>query len=388
MEGRAPCQGLTRRDIGKAAVAGAAGFVLASRVLASEEAAGAPAGAAAVPPEAGKPPAPKIPLRDLGKTGLKVSEISLGAMDVTDQAVVERAIDLGCTYIDTSASYQGGMNEQMLGRVMKTRRKEVVLATNLGDVDASLKRLQADYVDVILVHGAAKAADVKHPPFKEAFDKAKKAGKAGFFGFTTHHNQAEVLNACIETGYVDVVMLGYGAGAPQELTDVVKRAHDAGIGIVTMKSVQGAKGMKKAASALTGYQLAVRALLDRPFVDSVNVGMTSFAQLEENLKASQAKLTAADRVMLERFAAACAATQCGRCGACRKCPRGVVPSEILRAHMYAYEYGKVDKALREFDAMGGPAMLAACTACGRCEKNCPRRLNIRQRFAQVAKLMA
>src|SRR5262245_46675374 len=78
--------------------------------------------------------APAIPkptkYRTFGKrTGLKVSEIGFGGYPIRDPNVLHRAIDLGITYVDTSDDYRGGDSERVIGEVMRTRRKEVVLAT-------------------------------------------------------------------------------------------------------------------------------------------------------------------------------------------------------------------------------------------------------------------
>ena len=387
MADRAFGAGITRRDFAKGA-AGAVGLsaVLAGCTTAREKTA------------TEKTAEGKIALRDLGKTGLKVTEVSLGAMEVTDAAVVEKAIDSGCNYIDTAASYQGGRNEEMVGTVMARRRKEVILATKFRakpnveeiqkSVDKSLKSLQTDVIDVIQAHGVTSGDQVRNPVLKEAFDALKAQGKVRFLGFTTHGGQADVLDACVKAGYVDVALVGYGATDPPEVGEAIKRAREAGIGIVIMKSMKGVNAFKGATSGVTPHQMAARWVLDKPYIDTLNIGMTSFAQLEEDMGALRVKLSALDRVQLERFARACSATTCSLCGACNKCAQGVDVGEIMRAHMYAHSYGNIEKARSEFLAMGGPAMLAACKGCGACEKNCPRNLKIRRRFQEVAGLIA
>lgn len=114
--------------------------------------------------------------RRLGKTGLKVSPICLGTAfrgqsdEHTSLKVIERAIDLGCNFIDT-ALYGQGRSETIVGKALKGKRDNIILTTkvfaSLGDtpnhrglsrvnliraVDASLKRLQTDYIDLYLLH--------------------------------------------------------------------------------------------------------------------------------------------------------------------------------------------------------------------------------------------
>ena len=391
MDERALHQDISRRTFHKTAAAGAIGLTALGQIASGQEA----------PQEKGaakdKDAKPSIPFRELGKTGLKISEISIGAMEVTDAAVIEKAIDGGCTYIDTAAAYQRGQNEVMVGTVMARRRKEVVLATKfsqggmnevIASVDKSLKSLQTDVIDVIQVHNVTDEWPVKNHVYKEAFDRLKAEGKVRFFGFTTHSNQVAVIDACIATGYVDTMLVGFGATDPPEVGEAIKRAREAGIGIVIMKSMKGVKKFRGVTSDLTPYQMAARWVLDKPYIDTLNIGMTSFAQVDENLKASSVKLSALDKLQLKRFAAAAACITCSMCGACQKCPQGVQPVEIMRAHMYAFSYGNIEKARREFLAMGGPAMLAACQDCGACEKNCTRGLKVRDRFREVAGLLA
>ena len=107
--------------------------------------------------------------RPLGKTGFQTTLYGLGGLytvskhDRHDEAVeiINRAIDLGVNYIDTSARYGGGASELNIGTVMKERRDEVFLATKSDDytydgtmalVRQSLRRLQTDHIDLYQHH--------------------------------------------------------------------------------------------------------------------------------------------------------------------------------------------------------------------------------------------
>jgi aryl-alcohol dehydrogenase-like predicted oxidoreductase len=116
--------------------------------------------------------------RNLGRAGLKVSEICLGTMTFgngADQAeatrMVATAFDAGLTFFDTANSYVGGTSETMLGVALKGKRQDAVIATKFFNpmgprpndsgtsrlhikqqIEASLKRLQTDYVDVYYIH--------------------------------------------------------------------------------------------------------------------------------------------------------------------------------------------------------------------------------------------
>jgi aryl-alcohol dehydrogenase-like predicted oxidoreductase len=116
--------------------------------------------------------------RNLGNTGLKVSEICLGAMNYGDPVseteavnIVKNAVDMGVNFFDTADAYAGGKSEEILGKALKGNRQKVVIATKvygrtgpgandiglsrahiIQAIDGSLKRLQTDYLDLYYAH--------------------------------------------------------------------------------------------------------------------------------------------------------------------------------------------------------------------------------------------
>ena len=103
---------------------------------------------------------PKMPTRPLGKTGWRASIYALGSAEMPDEASAIRAvnalIDGGVNYLDTAPSYMGTRSEQTLGKVLKTRRGEVYLATKTlrrdaagayAEIKESLERLQTKQID-------------------------------------------------------------------------------------------------------------------------------------------------------------------------------------------------------------------------------------------------
>lgn len=118
-----------------------------------------------------------LPGRVLGRTGIHVPILGFGSGSRflmyrdEDKAIeaVNRAIDLGICYIDTAHAYGNGKSEERIGRVMASRRKEVVLATKVPgrtaeqvrrQIELSLKRLQTDRLDVLHIHALKNSQDL------------------------------------------------------------------------------------------------------------------------------------------------------------------------------------------------------------------------------------
>jgi len=134
-------------------------------------------GTAALTGVAARAAADAMPTRVLGRTGARVSILAMGGgsrflmYKDEDKALeaLNRAFDLGISYMDTAYSYGDGRSEERVGKVMKTRRKGIFLATKInkrkGDeaqrvLEGSLKRLQTDHLDLIHVHGLTDEQDL------------------------------------------------------------------------------------------------------------------------------------------------------------------------------------------------------------------------------------
>src|SRR5262245_35611959 len=149
----------------------------------------------------------KLPTRVLGKTGARVSILAFGGgsrflmYKEEDKALeaVNRALDLGITYMDTAYSYGNGLSEERIGKVMKTRRKGVFVATKInkrpGDeaiktLEGSLKRLQIDQFDLVHIHSLTDENDLAQIEAKggvlEALQKLKDQKVTRFIGITSH----------------------------------------------------------------------------------------------------------------------------------------------------------------------------------------------------------
>jgi aryl-alcohol dehydrogenase-like predicted oxidoreductase len=192
------------------------------------EATGASAAvAAAVRAEAGKP----LPTRVLGKTGVRVSILAMGGgsrflmYQDEDRALeaLNRAFDLGITYMDTAYGYGNGRSEERVGKVMKDRRKGIFLATKInkrnGDeamkiLEGSLKRLQTDHLDLIHIHDLKGPDDLAAAEAKDGvlavLHKLRDQKVTRFIGVTSH-TDPEVLKTALERHDFDCTQMALNA---------------------------------------------------------------------------------------------------------------------------------------------------------------------------------
>lgn len=131
-----------------------------------------------------------------GRTGEKVSKLCLGTMmfgsrcdEAESDRIVSAAVDGGVTFIDTASKYNGGVTEEILGRILKGKRDKVFLATKVDSnkpadilevIDECLARLQTDRVDLYMIHWPRPPMNAQ--AMMEAMDKVVKSGKARFIG--------------------------------------------------------------------------------------------------------------------------------------------------------------------------------------------------------------
>ncbi|MCZ6603191.1 MAG: aldo/keto reductase, partial [Planctomycetota bacterium] len=169
---------------------------------------------------------PVMPLRPLGKTGLQVSLLGLGAYPVgslpdEDKAigVVHRLLDVGVNYLDTAPSYSNGTSELRVGKAIRGKRDKVILATKtlprdrkgaMKDLEASLVRLGTDHVDLWQIHSIRNHKDVDalfdDNGSVRAGEDAIKAGKVRFLGVTGHTNPELHLRVIKEYDFATMLM--------------------------------------------------------------------------------------------------------------------------------------------------------------------------------------
>jgi len=386
-------KGMDRRTFIKAGMAGTATALIAPPAFA--EALQQMAG-----PERSAFPTPVY--RTLGRTGLKISVVSFGAMLTPEPEVIRVAIDQGVNYIDTARKYMGGKNEEIVGRAVKGVRDKLYIATKtqpesrtkaeiVRDVETSLKALGTDHIDVIQLHNLTGKERIFFAETREALALLKKQGKVRFCGVTTHKNEAEVLNALVDDPdrFFDTCLVKYNFKSDKEVGVAIDRAAAAGIGIVAMKTLVGGYDTT-GLGRITAHQAALKWALRNPRVAAAIPGMKNMTQLREDMAVMGMPFTYADVRRLDRYAEAIEPFYCNFCGSCEAgCPRGVEISTVNRALMYAEGgYRDLSLARATYAELPRQATAAACGDCDGCSARCVNGLDIAAKMERARTVLA
>ena len=375
--------------------------------------------------------------RELGKTGLRVSEIGLGAEwlerhnDEEVQAVIDRCEGCGINILDCWMS-----NPQVrssIGKALKGRREKWIIQGHFGStwqegqyvrsrdlakVEEAfrdlLTRLQTDYIDLGMIHfvdSEAEFRQVMEGEFLAYVKEQKERGVIRHIGMSTHNPQVAKLAAL--SGEIEMLLFsvnpafdllppsedlndyfaesyqeGLGGIDPQR-EELYKLCEQRGVGITVMKGYAGGRLFDAKTSpfgvALTPVQ-CIHYALTRPAVASILVGYDT----PEHVDAAVAYETAAEE---ERDYASVLAKaphhayggQCTYCGHCAPCPAGIDIAMVNKLYDLASMQEEVPATVRaHYQALSATA--ADCIACGGCETRCPFGVPVVERMEKAKKL--
>lgn len=343
---------------------------------------------------------PDLVYRTLGRTGLKITTVSLGAMRTSEPAVMQAAFDRGVNYVDTARGYMDGKNEGIVGQAIKGRRDKVYVATKfsapgnreavLKSVETSLKALDTDYIDVYQLHMPA-PKDAVRSETKEVLAELKKQGKIRFAGVTTHSEQVAVIDAVIADPdkFYDMVLVAYNFKSPPEHKQAIARAATAGLGVIAMKTQQGGYETKELGD-ISPHQAALKWVLQDTNIHAAVPAMVDLQQVQEDIDVmKQMKLSRAELQVLERYADAIKPYYCHRCGSCKDtCPKGVDMQTVNRCLMYAEGYRDMALARETYAGLAARVSPAACTDCTTCTARCAKGLDLEERLSKARILFA
>jgi uncharacterized protein len=247
--------------------------------------------------------APPMPERPLGRTGHKVRLFSLGGQATLEKpgthdesiAIINRAIDLGVNYLDT-ARYGNGISQTYIGEVMKSRRKEVFLATKTRDrtrdgslklLEESLHLLQTDRIDLWQLHNITEMQELDQIFSKdgaiEAMKKARDEKTVRFLGITGHFDP-DVLIEGLKRFSFDTILMALNPSDPHILpfqTKLLPMAVQNKMGIIAMKVP--ARGRLFRPGGITSMKDAMTYVLSKQ-VSTLIVGCDNVKQVEENVQ--------------------------------------------------------------------------------------------------------
>ncbi|MEZ4656277.1 MAG: aldo/keto reductase [Caldilineaceae bacterium] len=289
-----------------------------------------------------------ISRRTLGRSRLQVSALALGTVEIglnygiqtSDHAgrppeqaairLIHAALDAGINLIDTARDY--GVSESILGKALRQRRSQAILATKvnllpaeiqrlgsrqlrqrmLNTLDISLRELRTDYVDIWQIHNVTAEILARAEEVADVFATARRAGKIRWTGGSFYG--AELPLAALDLDLFDAMQVTYSVLDRRIEEQVLSRAQQQNVGIVVrsvlLKGVLTARAdhLPTRLHALTvasqrfrqiivdaglpasPAQAAVAFALAHPHIGAVLVGMGSVAELEDNLQAAALQL--------------------------------------------------------------------------------------------------
>lgn len=376
-------------------------------------------------------------LRELGNTGIKVSEIGIGCEGLTgkDEAFARRMLDImeekGANTIDL---YSPDPHVRSLfGAALKDRREKFVLQAHFctvwedgqycvsRDIDKvkesfedALFRLGTDYVEIGMIHYVDSPETWSEIASGEVMEYAKKLKTEGVIksiGLSSHNPIAAA--EAVKSGLIDVLMFSVnpcydllpgGEDCEQlwadesyesELTNMdperaalYELCQRKGVGITVMKVFGGGDLLTEESPALKALtpEQCIHYALTRPAVSSVLVGAHSYEELEASLAYEDASEDERD------FARAFAelpriswSGHCMYCGHCAPCPAGISVADVTKFLNLAKAQGEVPETVREhYKALHHTA--GECIECGACEERCPFEVNVIENMRKAKKI--
>jgi predicted aldo/keto reductase-like oxidoreductase len=358
--------------------------------------------------------------RDLSILGfgcMRLPVLDSGHVDEPEAIrMIRHAIDGGVNYVDTAYPYHDGESETVVGKaLLGGYRDKVSLATKLPTwlvekredmdqyFDEQLKKLRTDHLDFYLVHSLMGESWEKMESLgiKDFLDDAIEDGRITHAGFSFHDKLKafkRIVDAydwtfCqIQYNYMDE---RYQAG-----TAGLRYAAGKGLGVVIMEPLRGGLLAKRVPAAmdiwakstkkLSPAEWGLRWVWDHPEVTVALSGMSSMAQVEENLEAADKGLSNSlgktDFALfnkVKRLFRSRMKVPCTGCGYCQPCPNGVDIPGCFSSYNIAYMYEDKEHArsLYQFRAREGGA--SKCKECHECESLCPQCIPIPEKLKEV-----
>ncbi|MCM8817763.1 MAG: aldo/keto reductase [Candidatus Omnitrophica bacterium] len=314
--------------------------------------------------------------RALGKTGIKVSEISLGGVAFTwlgrkrAEKLIDFCIEKGINYIDV---YSG--TGEKIRDALKRHRNNLFISTrgNSKTLENCLKEFGLDYFDIFLL-SMIDSKDQLKQAIDEAsnLEKFRRQGKFKILGIATHN--PAIYEPIIESKIFEVMMVPVNC-IDEVDNKVYQEARKKGIGIIAMKPLAGGNLQK--------YDSAIKYVLNLPISTAI-IGMARIKEVQQNIRVlKNLEITPEDDNFYREIRKKLGKVFCRYCGHCifpQPCPEDIPVRTIMMLETLAYQAN-----LRRNVSEKTLKSIERCRKCGLCEERCPYQLPIRKLLPEKVK---
>lgn len=258
--------------------------------------------------------------RNVGTTGLLVSPLCFGAPRTNEESLIKYALEKGMNFVDTGRTYGNGNNERLVGRAMAGVRDKVVIQSKIRleanelpskgkgkkgseeirnvlstKLEASLKALNTDYIDILLYHDALDENLVFHEETMKFFTEMKNTGVIKAKGFSCHNDYMHLPQRNNDELIYDTVMVPfnpkgsfvhslngrYSEWDQEKLISILIESGKKGVGVVAMKTCSGGK-YSPSLDIEPSFKESVLWVLRHDFISSAAIAMSNFEQVDEH----------------------------------------------------------------------------------------------------------
>jgi aryl-alcohol dehydrogenase-like predicted oxidoreductase len=262
-----------------------------------------------------------VEARPVGKTGINVTRLCFGAPRTNEESLIKYVVKKGINFIDTGRAYGNGNNEKLVGKAVSGMRENVVIQSKIRleynelpskgrgrkgadeikdalsvKLEASLKALNTNYIDILLYHDAIEEGLLFHAETMKFFSDLKKSGVIKACGFSTHNDYMNLPERNNTEVFYDTIMVPfnpkgsfvhsqngrYSEWDQKKLISILAEAGNKGIGVIAMKTCSGGKYSPSPDQEPT-FMHAVEWVLQNKFISAAAIAMASFEQVDEHL---------------------------------------------------------------------------------------------------------
>jgi len=356
--------------------------------------------------------------RNLGRTGLQVSAVSMGCMRLGEDQdlntrVVSRAIDLGVNYFETTRGYCDGKCQHRVAPELVGKATNIITSGKGGigpettefsfrrEIETQLEILGISHFKFYQV-GWFSWSRMPHLLSRggvlDALRRARDEGLVHHIGFTGHDTPENFIK-CIETGLFDTMTVPYNL-MERKYGPTIERAGELGVGVVAMGPVAG--GLlgdgcealeEKLRLEMPMVEAALQFVLSNPNISTACSGMSTIDMVEQNAGTAR-RFDPTSGVDFDAVAARLDDLRerldggvCTTCGYCQPCAQGVNIPRYMGQHLNWKGLGLRTWAQSAVRRMPDDESLTNCNECGECEDKCPVDLPIRDRLQELGQLL-